>query len=209
MSGFDRSFWDPTPIAPIPTLARLREMVLERSEQRSPKWKFRIAPDLVLQIQAKLTTALLRFEGLALLSEGADLEMLLKPRSDIDRDYWRIKFDLRAVVQDQWLFKPTACGWKYRAEQSIHQRRRVAVDLRARVVTALSTRFDKLQSDMLLGSHCLCCGKGLTDPVSQARFIGPECAGTASANLPFIIKSEILNSERPDETAIRSGQEAR
>jgi hypothetical protein len=164
-------------------------MVLERSEQRSPKWKFRIAPDLVLQIQAKLTTALLRFEGLALLSEGADLEMLLKPRRNVDRDYWRIKFDLRAVVADQWLFKPKGCGWKRKSDLTVF------VDLRARLVTALSTRFDKLRPDMLLGAHCLCCGKALTDPVSQARFIGPECAGTASANLPFIIKSEILNSE--------------
>jgi hypothetical protein len=186
MSKLDSNFWNPTPIAPIPTLARLREMVLERSEQRSPKWKFRIAPDLVLQIQAKLTTALLRFDGLALLAEGADLNMLLKPRSEIDKNYWRIKFELRAIVADQWLFKPKGCGWKRKSDLTAF------VDLRARLVTALSTRFNKLQPDMLLGSHCLCCGKGLTDPVSQARFIGPECAGTASANLPFIIKESVL-----------------
>jgi hypothetical protein len=163
-------------------------MVLERSEQRSPKWKFRIAPDLVLQIQPKLTTALLRFEGVAVQCESAGLDVLLKP-SKIERDYWRIKFDLRAEVADQWLFKPSGLGWKRKCDLTVF------VDLRARLVTTLSTRFDKLQPDMLLGSHCLCCGKGLTDPVSQARFIGPECAGTASANLPFIFKTEILNSE--------------
>ena len=143
MSKFDSNFWSPTPISPIPTLARLREMVLERSEQRSPKWKFRVAPDLVLQIQAKLTTALLRFDGLALLAEGADLNMLLKPRNEIDRDYWRIKFELRAIVADQWFFKPKGCGWKRKADLTVF------VDLRARLVTALSTRFDKLRPDML------------------------------------------------------------
>ena len=84
------------------------------------------------------------------------------------------------------MFKPKGCGWKRKADLTVF------VDLRARLVTALSTRFDKLRPDMLLGSHCLCCGKGLTDPVSEARFIGPECAGTASANLPFIIKESVL-----------------
>ena len=34
-------------------------------------------------------------------------------------------------------------------------------------------------------------GKGLTDPVSQARFIGPECFGSGSANLPFITSPSI------------------
>ena len=65
MKKFDLNFWAATSMPPVPTLARLRNMVLERSEQRSPKWKFPLAPDLVLQIQPKLTTALLRFECLA------------------------------------------------------------------------------------------------------------------------------------------------
>ena len=182
MSKLDPAFWISTPIAPIPTPARLRNLVLERSEQRSPKWKFRLAPDLVLQIQPKLTTALLRFECLALQCEGADLNKLLGRRSELEIDYWRLSFRLSAVVADQWFFKPTHCGWKRRSDLAVF------VDLRASLLTALSARFDRLQPDMLLGSHCLCCGKGLTDPVSQARFIGPECAGTASADLPFIFQ---------------------
>jgi hypothetical protein len=64
-------------------------MILERSEQRSPKWKFRIASDLVLQIQPKLTTALLRFEGVALQCEGANLDVLLKPRSKTNKECWK------------------------------------------------------------------------------------------------------------------------
>jgi hypothetical protein len=45
----ERTFGGTTPIAPIPALAELRDMVLARSKKRRPKWRFRLAPDLVLQ----------------------------------------------------------------------------------------------------------------------------------------------------------------
>jgi hypothetical protein len=32
----------------------------------------------------------------------------------------------------------------------------------------------------MFGANCLICGKGLTDPASMARWIGPECAGSPS-----------------------------
>ena len=38
-------------IAPIPKLAELREAVLAHSEKRKPKWGFRIAPDIVMELQ--------------------------------------------------------------------------------------------------------------------------------------------------------------
>jgi len=37
----------------------------------------------------------------------------------------------------------------------------------------------------MLKPACLMCGKALTDPVSMARWIGPECAGTSSAVVPY------------------------
>jgi hypothetical protein len=37
---------------------------------------------------------------------------------------------------------------------------------------------------MMLAPNCLLCGKGLTDPASMARGIGPECAGTSSIHAP-------------------------
>jgi hypothetical protein len=40
-------------IAPIPKLAELREAVLARSEKRKPKWGFRIADDIVMELQAQ------------------------------------------------------------------------------------------------------------------------------------------------------------
>jgi hypothetical protein len=40
---------------PIPKLIELRDQVLESSTKRMPKWKFRLAPNLVAQIQPKVT----------------------------------------------------------------------------------------------------------------------------------------------------------
>src|SRR6516225_1932121 len=62
--------WTPIAIPPQPLLVDLRSRVFERSEKRSPKWKFRLVPDLILQIQPKLSTALARFECLAILREN-------------------------------------------------------------------------------------------------------------------------------------------
>src|SRR5262249_14739800 len=41
-----------------------------------------------------------------------------------------------------------------------------------------------ISADLMLAPNCLVCGKGLTDPASMARFIGPECAGTSSLHVP-------------------------
>ena len=39
----------------------------------------------------------------------------------------------------------------------------------------------------MLSHNCVICGKGLTDPASMARWIGPECAGTSSLRVPFVL----------------------
>ena len=58
---------------------------------------------------------------------------------------------------------------------------------RARVLAALrGDCFDSLRAEMMLSPACLVCGKGLTDPVSIARWIGPECAGTASLDIRMV-----------------------
>jgi hypothetical protein len=174
--------WDPIPIPPQPLLAHLRTRVLERSEKRSPKWKFRLAPDLVLQVQPKLTTALLRFDCKAVMCENATKELLTTPLPKAGRDHWDMRFELRTTVPEQWVLKPRAIGYRPLADR---ERR---FELRDRTVEAFHNgTFDQLRPEIMLGSHCMFCGKGLTDPVSQARFIGPECAGTASENLPFIL----------------------
>jgi len=70
-------------IPAIPFLAELREEVLEHSLKRMPKWKFRFAPDIVVQLQPKPTVLLSaaatanglkpkyqHFIGASVLSEG-------------------------------------------------------------------------------------------------------------------------------------------
>ena len=47
-------FFYPSPIEPMPALAALRDAILQRSHKRMPRWRFRIAPDIVTQIQPKL-----------------------------------------------------------------------------------------------------------------------------------------------------------
>jgi hypothetical protein len=176
MSTRPQGFWSPVSIKPAPALAELHKMVFERSEKRSPKWKFRLAPDLVLQIQPKLTRrALFKFECRAIRCEGADLAVLLMKRQDIQRPYWFLDFGLYAGA-DTWIF------------QARRVSRNSDPSLRQDLIDAFQAgRFDVLQPDLMLGSHCLICGKSLTDPASMARFIGLECAGTASLAVRRVI----------------------
>ena len=177
-------FWAPVPIRPAPLLAELRDLVLTRSEKRALKWKWRLAPDVVLQIQPKLTLALLKFECRAIRCENADLNTLLAKSTQIGRPNWRLSFDLSASTPEQWSVKSRGCGWRHGCDGSL------VVGLRDEIVAAFEQgRFDKIEPTMMLSSHCLCCGKGLTDPVSQARHIGPECWGSASTNLPRIFNT--------------------
>jgi hypothetical protein len=69
-----------------------------------------------------------------------------------------------------------------------------AHQLRDRLVAALQseTCFGNPSSlTTVLTPHCLCCGKGLSDPVSMSRMIGPECFGSQSQVLPFTFKLDI------------------
>jgi hypothetical protein len=191
--------WQARPIKPAPLLAELRDRVFRQSEKRSPKWKFRLAPDLVVQIQPKLTTALLKFECRAVQCAGADTTSFAQQgRRQTERDWWQLSFDLTATAPDEWLLKPTGYTWSKpthdvwersnAAERvlSYETNRENAHRLPDRVIAAFEAgHFDRLRPEIMLGHNCMICGKGLTDPVSMARFIGPECAGTASPNLPF------------------------
>ena len=78
-------------IAPIPKLAELREAVLAHSDKRKPKWGFRLAPDIVMELQAQPCTllsatakargcqqAVVSFEGKAVMTAGASAADLKK-----------------------------------------------------------------------------------------------------------------------------------
>ena len=75
-------------------------------------------------------------------------------------------FDILKSEDGRWMFKS---GMVYKR----------AFHLKARLLASLESETFKERA-VLLSSNCLICGKGLTDPVSRARLIGPECAGRAS-----------------------------
>ena len=173
-------WWDPVSLPPIPFLQSLYDAVLERSEKRMPKWKFRLAPDVVLEIQPKLTRAGRLFHWQAIQCADANEKMFAEPRTKV-RPYITAGGKLQDVDGGAgYILRTTSAG------ASVELDRSAGVGLRDQIVSAFRDgRFDKFTPDML-GNHCLMCGKGLTDPVSQARFIGPECFGTSSVNIPWL-----------------------
>jgi hypothetical protein len=188
MTYLPQEFWATVPIPPQAELGQLYAAVFARTEKRSPKWKFRLATDLIVQIHPKLTTALLKFECLAV--QGKDTNAATLTTTKNREGLPHVRFDLR-VEAGEWKFRPRFAG-PIRRGYAVEQIKtegdiRALVDLRSRLIAVFqSKRFDHLHRQMMLGNHCLVCGKGLTDPVSMARFIGPECWGSASNSLPFV-----------------------
>ena len=185
---------------PITFLRDLREECLQHSEKRMPKWKFRLAPDLVLQLQPKPTylptlrqiengtrIKLVQFDGIAVqVATGTATAAMLEklPSNSSVASWWRRRFEIFAHDEAEWQFRLQSwiCCRGGRNEIPTFD---------ARLTAALTDGafFTNLTPEALLGHHCLICGKGLTDPASMARWIGPECAGTSSLTVPFIIKS--------------------
>src|SRR5690242_13903054 len=109
----DYGIFDPLPIAPMPMLSALRDAVLVRSTKRMPKWKFRVAPDIVAQIQPRPDTrtrdnisGLPWFDCAAVIHDNADGTML----KDAPRDSWRMQFRL-TIRYTGWQFKVDGIGF--------------------------------------------------------------------------------------------------
>jgi hypothetical protein len=179
-------FWYRTELAPIPLLQQLNEWVIARNEKRLPKWKFRFAADRAVQIQPKITRAHpILFECVALQTSDLTAKLFTEPASldNHPHPYWRINFRLYGDDQNtgRWWLKPASVkrGKLCPASGLVELRQRLQEELRP-------NRF-ALTNDFMLSSSCLCCGKALTDPTSQARWIGPECWGNASTDIPRIL----------------------
>jgi hypothetical protein len=180
--------WDRVMIAPIPTLVALRDDVLRRSTKRKPKWKFRLAPDMVLQLQPQ--TRLYKvgcclFHGVAKSRVDADATLFER---DSPLPSWSVEFRLfdRYFSHGHeclpgWGFKTHTIGWHREVP------REEIFGVHDRLVAALSTAFESLRPDLMLKSACLICGKQLTDPLSMARWIGPECYGSATSIVPYMV----------------------
>jgi hypothetical protein len=147
-----------------------------------PKWKLRVADDIVTQIQPKPPKqtrdnpcGLDWFDCHAVINDQTDGSVLEARRPD----GWRIEY--RLVVKDGWWFKVDSIGRPTGLDEI------EAPIVRQRLIDILPAALQLLRPAMMLKPACLCCGKQLTDPVSMARWVGPECAGTSSAIMPFTI----------------------
>jgi Family of unknown function (DUF6011) len=195
----DLAIWKPIPTSPMPMPAALREAVLARSTKRMPIWKFRLAQDIVMQMQPK-PTALPRFECKAIICDNATADLLKLKDHDRPRDSWLIKFALYETMLPEydiigynddgipkirhhrgWFLKPTCVAF-----HTGHPHNGIFA-IRDRLFAIFPAAFERLRPDMMLKPSCLACGKELTDPVSMARFIGPECFGSSSALMPYIV----------------------
>jgi hypothetical protein len=193
-------------IPPIPFLAELREEVLKHSLKRMPKWKFRLSSDLVLQLQPKPTVLLSQaatargikpklqhFEGVAVMTEGVTGDVFKHLPRPSAAPWWQIKFEIYSdSVDADWIFKRT--HW-YRQRDAGP----TGTDLIThRVVRVLNSGlFCSSMPVKMLSYNCIICGKGLTDPASMARWIGPECAGTSTLRVPFVIAADQAATPEP------------
>ena len=190
MSNLDPAIWAPVPIAPMPMLAYLRVCILSRSAKRMPKWKFRVSPDIVTEIQPRPDSFAALFRCKAIVHDEAGAELLTNKQRPPNS--WMIEFKLSVTLHEQadftddgdWHLKPTRVGSRTGKPHSD------IFTVRDRLIETLPVAFDKLQPEMMLRPACLFCGRPLTDPVSMARWVGPECAGTAAAITPFVMNLE-------------------
>jgi hypothetical protein len=120
------------------------------------------------------------------MAEGVTGEALKRLPKSPCPPYWKIEFQLFSYDPDaDWTFIRTSGCWRRDADRVgvANFVRRVVAKFRGGFFTAA------MPAEML-SYHRLICGKGLTDPVSMARWIGPECWGSASTNIPHIFKAE-------------------
>jgi Family of unknown function (DUF6011) len=181
-------------ISQIRSFARLHDLsIVDRDPKRTPKWRFRVAPDLAIELQpmkktyrrgrwVHTRTERFSFQGRALCCEHVDIGSMSTPTlylSRAGRPYVEVGFAIEG--DDPWTYRTAGRGW---SRDCPYDRNEVE----QRVVTSLTDgTFDVLRPAQMLSLSCLMCGKALTDPVSQARLIGPECAKTSSPELPFFV----------------------
>jgi hypothetical protein len=179
-------FWEREPLNAIQLLADLRTFVLERSHRRLPRWYFRLAPDLVVRLQprpAEQRDRFALFYGDAFEGQGITRAVCVSAAQCREGAIGRLRF----LVTQGPCYVGDPPGWTFRP--MMIWRRAVSEPtwpdtFRARVIAALRPEsFASLTAQMMLSPACLIRGKALTDPVSIARWIGPECAGTGSLDV--------------------------
>jgi hypothetical protein len=128
---FQARYWNRDQLSPIPFLAGLRDIVLERSHTRCPKWRFRLASGLALQVQPRPGERRDRFalfKCTAIQGEGLTA-------GDFDRRRlacWYLGFIVRATDPGGWQFHPRSLRWPVPDyEGAFVLRERVLAELRS------------------------------------------------------------------------------
>jgi hypothetical protein len=116
------------------------------------------------------------FKCLAIIRDDANAS-LLTPGNRWPTDSWSIEF----YIGDNWHLKTRAVAY-----HRDYQHTDICA-ARDRLIATLPIVLDKLRPGAMLKPACLCCGKQLTDPVSMSRWIGPDCFGTSSNDLPWMV----------------------
>jgi uncharacterized protein (TIGR02996 family) len=181
-------FHEVAEMRPLPSLGMLRDVILGNNPKRCPKWKYRLADDLVAEVQPRPMLAEWRqstpqpaFLGRAFfLPAGVGDDVFEARQADLPRGTVLIKFELS--------LPPEGDTWRFRCDTYLDKTGQrgmgIVLAVRRRLVAEIPTRLVRLCPDVMLSYHCLVCGKALTDPASQARFIGPECWGSATLVVP-------------------------
>jgi len=179
-----KAFHKTYPLSPIDSLAILREECLIRSQKRMPIWRYQSADDLLISVQPQVSPhvsdiakekgvkqRIVNFKCRAVLSPNIPKTALTR----LPRDYVCWNFELYSVEgESDWTIRCNGVWWSLpKIAESAELKERVILLFRGDF-------FKRLSPKKMLSASCMLCGKGLTDPASMARWIGPECAGTSS-----------------------------
>jgi hypothetical protein len=173
---------DSTHAAPLRNPKRLQPTEGGKNRRRPamPKWKFLTPNGIVISLQPKIKP----FEGFQGMAELQD-EFRFGFRIIIDNCAHDPDDD--EMTYRYWGFLPWSIDVQGSSLSSSlgHD---LACSIRDWTINILEGEFASLRPEMMLQPSCLLCGHKLTDPISQARWIGPECNDSAAALNPFIIK---------------------
>jgi len=106
------------------------------------------------------------------------------------RDYARVHFEIHVAQFGTWFFGPRHLyGRRMMTERLFDPAKAVRVRDRL-VATFRDGKLDQITPAGMLSPNCMICGKGLTDPASMARMIGPECYGSGSLDIPWLYQPQ-------------------
>jgi hypothetical protein len=182
-----QQFYHHAVVKPVATLASLRDTVLSINEKRCPKWRFRLTPEVVLHLQPRPNTPrhYPLFEGIVIQGPGITrdhFEDLRRCRRE-GLTYIELKIEDGARIRQRYedgllvpINEPAPGQWTVWPATSFFTGEYSGVLALKELTLAMLPQLETLHDALMFYPACMLCGKRLTDPVSLARWIGPECA---------------------------------